>query len=90
MNSKRGFFNMPSVNPGLHFDGIRALSRLNLGPQVARKMLLKAYKWTGEEALWDRIVDEIVAPETMEEHAIEGGQGACGEGDDGRVRAAEE
>jgi len=71
MNSKRGFFSMPPVNLGLHFDGIGALPRLKLRPQIARKMLLEAYKWTGEEALRDGIVDELAPPEKMEARAIE-------------------
>lgn len=71
MNSKRGFISMPPVNLGLHFDGIGSLPRLKLAPQVARKMLLEAHKWTGAEALKDGIVDEIVEPEIMRERAIE-------------------
>ena len=70
-NSKRGFFSMPPVNLGLHFDGIGALPRLKLGPQVARKMLLEAHKWTGKEALRDGIVDEIAEPEIMFDRALE-------------------
>lgn len=62
---------MPPVNLGLHFDGIGALPRLKLRPQIARKMLLEAYKWTGEEALRDGIVDELAPPEKMEARAIE-------------------
>jgi enoyl-CoA hydratase/carnithine racemase len=71
MNAKRGFFSMPPVNLGLHFDGIGALPRLKLGGRVARKMLLEAHRWTGKEALADGIVDEICEPERMEERAIE-------------------
>ena len=71
MNSKRGFFSMPPVNLGLHFDGIGALPRLKLAPQVARKMLLEAYRWTGKEALEDGIVDEIAEPEEMFEKALQ-------------------
>lgn len=71
MNSKRGFISMPPVNLGLHFDGIGALPRLKLHPQIARKMLLEAHKWTSVEALKDGIVDEIVEPGKMRERAIE-------------------
>jgi hypothetical protein len=39
---------MPPVNLGLHFDGIGSLPRLKLRPQIARKMLLEAHKWTSE------------------------------------------
>jgi len=71
MNSKRGFYSMPPVNLGLHFDGIGALPRLKLRPQIARKMLLEAHKWVGSEALKDGVVDEIAEPEKMEAVAIE-------------------
>lgn len=56
---------MPPVNLGLHFPGIGALPRLKLRPQVARRMLLEAHKWTGKEALVDGIVDEIADPSEM-------------------------
>jgi len=71
MNSKRGFISMPPVNLGLHFDGIGALPRLKLHPQIARKMLLEAHKWTGIEAFKDGIVDEIAEPDQMRQRAIE-------------------
>jgi enoyl-CoA hydratase/carnithine racemase len=70
MNSSRGFFSMPPVNLGLHFPGIGFLPRLKLSPQVARKMLLEAHRWTGKEALEDGIVDEIAAPGEMLERAL--------------------
>lgn len=70
MNSKRGFISMPPVNLGLHFPGIGALPRLKLRPQIARKMLLEAHKWTGKEAYEDGIVDEIADPEEMLDAAI--------------------
>lgn len=70
MNSKRGYFSMPPVNLGLHFPGIGFLPRLKLRPQVARKMLLEAHKWTGEEALADGIVDEIAEPDQMLDVAL--------------------
>jgi enoyl-CoA hydratase/carnithine racemase len=62
---------MPPINLGLHFDGIGALPRLKLGPQVARKMLMEAHRWTGKEALKDGIVDEIAEPEEMLDRALE-------------------
>lgn len=71
MNSKRGFFSMPPVNLGLHFPGIGSLPRLKLHPQIARKMLLEAHRWTGEEALKDGIVDAVAEPERMFEVAME-------------------
>lgn len=71
MNSKRGFFSMPPVNLGLHFPGIGALPRLKLRPQIARKMLLEAHRWTGKEALEDGIVDAVAEPERMLETALE-------------------
>ncbi|KAK3048588.1 hypothetical protein LTR09_010083 [Extremus antarcticus] len=71
MNSKRGFFSMPPVNLGLHFPGIGTLPRLKLHPQVARKMLLEAHRWTGTEALKDGVVDAIAEPEKMFDVAME-------------------
>lgn len=73
MNSRRGFISMPPVNLGLHFDGIGALPRLKLRPQVARKMLLEANRWTGKEALEDGIVDAVAEPEEMLNVALEMG-----------------
>lgn len=70
MNSKRGFFSMPPVNLGLHFDGIGSLPRLKLGPKIARKMLLEAHRWTGKEAYADGIVDAIADPADMLNVAI--------------------
>jgi enoyl-CoA hydratase/carnithine racemase len=61
---------MPPVNLGLHFPGIGFLSRLKLHPQIARKMLLEAHKWTGKEALADGIVDEIAEPSEMLDVAL--------------------
>ncbi|KAJ5925690.1 hypothetical protein N7454_008329 [Penicillium verhagenii] len=66
-----GLFSMPPVNLGLHFEGIGSLPRLKLRPQVARKMLLEAHKWTAQEALEDGIVDVIAEPERMLEEALE-------------------
>lgn len=63
MNARRGFISMPPVNLGLHFPGIGYLPRLKLRPQIARKMLLEAHKWTGKQALEDGIVDKIAEPE---------------------------
>jgi enoyl-CoA hydratase/carnithine racemase len=71
MNSKRGFFNMPPIDVGKHFDGIGALPRLKLCPKVARKMLLESHKWTSAAALEDGIVDEICDPDRMLARAIE-------------------
>lgn len=71
MNSKRGFFCMPPIELGLSFPGIGALPRLKLSPQIARKLLLEAHRWTGEEALKDGVVDWIVEPEKMLEKALE-------------------
>lgn len=71
MNSKRGFFSMPPVDLGLHFHGIGALPRLKTNPNIARKMLLEAHRWTGEEALKDGIVDAIAEPERMLDVAVD-------------------
>ncbi|KAL1845757.1 hypothetical protein Plec18170_009560 [Paecilomyces lecythidis] len=70
MNSQRGFVSMPPVNLGLHFDGIGSLPRLKLRPHVARKMLLEAHKWTGNEALEDGVVDAVAEPEKMLDTAL--------------------
>lgn len=56
---------MPPVDLGLHFPGIGFLPRLKLRPQIARKMLLEAHKWTGKEALEDGIVDEVAEPSEL-------------------------
>ncbi|KAJ5492896.1 hypothetical protein N7539_001642 [Penicillium diatomitis] len=74
MNSQRGFICMPPVNLGLHFDGIGSLPRLKLRPQIARKMLLEAHRWTGSEAMADGIVDAVAEPEKMLDVALELGQ----------------
>ncbi|KAF7719780.1 Uncharacterized protein PECH_006883 [Penicillium ucsense] len=74
MNSQRGFICMPPVNLGLHFDGIGALPRLKLRPQIARKMLLEAHRWTGSEAMADGIVDAVAEPEKMLDVALKLGQ----------------
>jgi Delta3-Delta2-enoyl-CoA isomerase len=58
------------VNLGLHFEGMGTLLRLKLGPQVARKMLLQAHKWTGREACADGVVDEIAKPDQMLDAAL--------------------
>jgi enoyl-CoA hydratase/carnithine racemase len=71
MNRKRGFFCMPPVNLGLHFDGIGFLPRLKLSPQVARKMLLEAHRWTADTAVADGIIDEAVTPDQLLPRALE-------------------
>jgi Delta3-Delta2-enoyl-CoA isomerase len=71
MNSTRGFFCMPPVDLGISFPGIGTLPRLKLAPQIARKMLLEAHRWTGEEALKDGIVDAIAEPKEMLGIALE-------------------
>ena len=70
MNSERGFWCMPPVNLGLHFDGIGALVRLKLRPQIARRALLEAHRFTATEALQAGIVDEIANPSEMRDVAI--------------------
>merc|ERR1712070_834740 len=69
--NSEGFFPMPPVNLGLHFPGIGALPRAKLRPQVARKMLLEAHRWTGKEALEDGIVDAVAEPDKMFDVAME-------------------
>lgn len=48
-----------------------SLPRLKLAPRIARKMLLEAHKWTGEEALADGVVDAIAPPNEMFEVALD-------------------
>lgn len=74
MNANRGFLCMLPVNLGLHFDGIGLLPRLKLRPQIARKMLLEAHRWTGKEALADGVVDAIAEPERMLDVALQMGE----------------
>ena len=62
---------MPPVNLGLHFPGIGTLPRLKVQPQIARKMLLEAHRWTGKEALEDGIVDLVAEPGVMLDVALE-------------------
>ena len=62
---------MPPANLGLHFDGMGSLLRAKLAPQVARKVLLEAHKFTGKEAFQDGIVDAIAEPEQMLDVALE-------------------
>jgi enoyl-CoA hydratase/carnithine racemase len=70
MNARRGWFCLPPVDLGYHFDGIGALPRLKLTPRVARKMLLEAHRWSGKEALEDGVVDEVAEPGEMLEVAM--------------------
>jgi enoyl-CoA hydratase/carnithine racemase len=62
---------MPPANLGLHHDGMGSLLRLKLQPQVARKVLLEAHKFTGTEAMDHGIVDAVAEPERMLEVALE-------------------
>jgi enoyl-CoA hydratase/carnithine racemase len=55
----------------MHFEGMGSLLRLKLAPQIARKMLLEAHKWTGKEALADGIVDQTARPEEMLDVALD-------------------
>jgi enoyl-CoA hydratase/carnithine racemase len=71
MNSKRGYFQMPPVNLGLHHPGMGSLLRAKLSPQVRRKVLLEAHKYTAIEAEKDGIIDVAVAPEQMSDVAVE-------------------
>lgn len=61
---------MPPMDLGLHFDGMGALLQAKLSPQVARKVLLQAHKYTAKEALADGIVDAIAAPSEMLDAAL--------------------
>lgn len=46
------------------------LPRLKLAPQIARKMLLEAHRWTAQEALADGVVDAIASPDEMLDVAL--------------------
>ncbi|KAL4888856.1 ClpP/crotonase-like domain-containing protein [Aspergillus ambiguus] len=70
MNSSRGFWSMPPVNLGLHFEGMGALLQAKLHPKVARKVLLEAHKFTGKEALEAGIADDIAPPDQMLNKAV--------------------
>jgi enoyl-CoA hydratase/carnithine racemase len=71
MNSERGFFQMPPINMGLHFDGMGSLPRLKLQPRIAWKLLMEAHKYTGKEALEDGIIDAIAPPARLFSLAME-------------------
>jgi enoyl-CoA hydratase/carnithine racemase len=70
MNSERGYWCMPPVDLGLHFDGIGSLLRAKLGPTAARKVLLQGHKYKATEALGDGIVDDIASPDEMLDKAL--------------------
>ncbi|KAJ5781023.1 hypothetical protein N7457_006183 [Penicillium paradoxum] len=70
MNSQRGFWSMPPVNLGLHFDGMGSLLRAKLRPEVARRVLSEAHKFTGKEAFENGIVDAIATPGEMRSCAL--------------------
>jgi enoyl-CoA hydratase/carnithine racemase len=70
MNARRGYWSMPPVNLGLHFNGMGAMIRSKVTPQVARKILLEAHKFTGKEAYEAGIVDAIAEPEKMYDEAV--------------------
>jgi len=71
MNSRRGFFQMPPVNAGLHHPGMGTLINAKLAPKIRRKVLLEAHKYTATEALEDGIIDAAVEPEKMLDVALE-------------------
>jgi enoyl-CoA hydratase/carnithine racemase len=82
MNSHRGYWCMPPVNLGLHFDGMGALPRLKLSPAVARSVLLEAKRFTGMQALDAGIVDAVAGPgmEEMLAKAVEWAENVKGRG----------
>jgi len=59
-SAAKRYFSLPAIDLGLSFPGMSILPRLKLAPQVARKMVLEAHRWTPEEALKDGIVDLVV------------------------------
>jgi enoyl-CoA hydratase/carnithine racemase len=68
-SSAKRYFSIPAIDLGLSFPGMGVLPRLKLTPQVARKMLLEAHRWTPDEALRDGVVDLVVAEGEMMEKA---------------------
>lgn len=70
MNSRKGYFCLPSVKMGVYFPGIGLLPRMKLQPQIARKMLMEGFRWTSGQAFKDGIVDEIAEPDNMLARAI--------------------
>ncbi|KIW06486.1 uncharacterized protein PV09_02922 [Verruconis gallopava] len=70
MNRRRGYFQMPPVNLGLHHPGMGTLLNAKLAPPVRRKVLLEAHKYTATEALADGIIDVAEEPENMLQTAL--------------------
>ena len=70
MNSKRGYWQMPPVNEGLHHTGMGTLLNAKLAPQVRRKVLLEGHKYKAPEALADGIIDAAEEPEKMYDVAL--------------------
>lgn len=65
MNVERGFFCMPPIELGLHFDGIGALPKAKLAPKTVRKLLWEAHRFTGKEALEYGIVDAVAPADKL-------------------------
>jgi Delta3-Delta2-enoyl-CoA isomerase len=63
MRADRGYFCLPEIDGAIAFTpGLIDLVRARLAPQVAHEALTTGRRYTGEEALRDRIVDAL-APE---------------------------
>jgi enoyl-CoA hydratase/carnithine racemase len=71
MNAHRGYWSLIPVNLGYHFHGLGSLPYAKLHPQIARKVLLEAHKYTGKEAVQDGLVDFIAQPEDLMQTALD-------------------
>lgn len=72
MRSDRGFWSMPEVDIRIPFTpGMAALIQCRLTPQVAHKVMTTAYRYGGQEARSDGIVDNSVGEESVLPAAIE-------------------
>lgn len=70
-STAKRYFSLPAIDLGLSFPGMVVLPRLKLSPDVARKMVLEAHRWTPEAALRDGIVDLVVGETEMVDQAKE-------------------
>ena len=72
MRSDRGFWSMPEVDIRIPFTpGMAALIQSRLTPQVAHKVMTTAYRYGGDAALSDGIIDHSVGEESVLPTAIQ-------------------
>jgi enoyl-CoA hydratase/carnithine racemase len=70
-STAKRYFSIPAIDLGLSFPGMGVLPRLKLTPQISRKMMLEAHRWTPNEALKDGVVDFVVPEGEIVERAKE-------------------